>query len=152
MGGHEISNDLIGDHFYSVTYCPITASALVWNRQFNGAIHEFGVSGKLYRNNLIPYDRSSESHWTQMGSKCVNGELIGAEAINQLLIETKLSTIQRAFPNALLLDHQHCEGGVCTNHKATDADHEEPEEGEDRVLPPDAKYFGVVSNQSLMLF
>ena len=62
MGGHEISNDSIDDHYYAVTFCPITASALTWNRAFNGSVHEFGVSGKLYRNNLVPYDRTTESH------------------------------------------------------------------------------------------
>ena len=152
LGGHEISNDSIGDHYYSVTYCPITASALTWNREINGSINEFGVSGKLYRNNLVPYDRKTGSHWTQMGSKCVNGDFIGAEAKNHLLLETRLSTIKKAFPDALLLDHQHCVGGVCTDHKFTIADNEDPEEGEGSVLPPDAKYYGVVKDQSLLLF
>ena len=151
MGGHEISNDSIGFHYYSITYCPITASAITWNRNVNGKINQFGVSGKLYRNNLVPYDRVSGSHWTQMGSICVNGNLIGQEAETHLLLQTNISTIRDAYPDALILEHHDCEDGICTGLKSSD-DLGDPVDIDDKELPPDAKYYGVVRDQSILLF
>lgn len=50
----------------AITYCPLTGSALVFDRAVvDGA--ELGVSGLLYKSNLIMYDRRSEpSLWPQM--------------------------------------------------------------------------------------
>ena len=62
MEEHEIVNDKVGDHYFSITYCPITGSGLNWNREINGQVTTFGVSGMLYNENLIPYDRNSESY------------------------------------------------------------------------------------------
>lgn len=56
----------------AVTHCPLTGSSLVFDRTAaDGA--EFGVSGLLYLNNLMMYDRASpESLWPQMirGARC----------------------------------------------------------------------------------
>jgi hypothetical protein len=69
---HEIVNIQIGDYSLAVTHCPLTGSSLVFDR---GPLNdvEFGVSGLLYQNNLLMYDRSSgESLWPQMarGARC----------------------------------------------------------------------------------
>ena len=69
---HEIVNVNLGDHPFSVTHCPLTGSSLAFDRvAADGA--EFGVSGMLYQNNLIMYDRNDvESLWPQMlaGARC----------------------------------------------------------------------------------
>jgi hypothetical protein len=49
----------------SVTFCPLTGSSLVFDRSAIGG-SELGVSGLLWRNNLIMYDRETESLWPQM--------------------------------------------------------------------------------------
>ena len=57
----------------TVTYCPLTGSALAFNRtQTPGST--FGVSGLLYRNNLILYDRNEQgSLWSQMKAEGICG-------------------------------------------------------------------------------
>jgi hypothetical protein len=69
---HEIVNlDLEGRRL-AVTHCPLTGSSLVFDRGSRGGV-EFGVSGLLYRNNLVMYDRAApESLWPQMsrGARC----------------------------------------------------------------------------------
>ncbi|NOX65006.1 MAG: DUF3179 domain-containing protein [Chlorobi bacterium] len=97
---HEIINDQINDNYFSVTYCPLTGSAINYNRDLNGNITTFGVSGLLYNTNLIPYDRATNSNWSQMKLLCVNGKLIGKtpEIFNS--IETNWSTWQKIFPDA----------------------------------------------------
>jgi len=69
---HEIVNLTVGDLEVAVTHCPLTGSSIVFNR---GPLHgaEFGVSGLLYKSNLIMYDRGKpESLWPQMerGARC----------------------------------------------------------------------------------
>ncbi|MGI9629318.1 MAG: DUF3179 domain-containing protein [Longimicrobiales bacterium] len=63
---HEIVNLDLGGRLLAVTYCPLTGSSVVFDRSgIDGA--EFGVSGLLFRNNLILYDRNTEeSLWPQL--------------------------------------------------------------------------------------
>ena len=69
---HEIVNLDVGSHSLAITHCPLTGSSLVFDRAPLGGV-EFGVSGLLYLNNLMMYDRSTgESLWPQMlrGARC----------------------------------------------------------------------------------
>ncbi|MBI4541157.1 MAG: DUF3179 domain-containing protein [Gemmatimonadetes bacterium] len=63
---HEIVNLSVGGRKIAVTLCPLTGSSLAFDRAaVEGA--EFGVSGLLFRNNLIMYDRRTNlSLWPQM--------------------------------------------------------------------------------------
>ncbi|MBT8396416.1 MAG: DUF3179 domain-containing protein, partial [Gemmatimonadetes bacterium] len=69
---HEIVNlDGYGPAM-AITHCPLTGSSLAFDRT-PAAGAELGVSGLLYRNNLIMYDRNrEESLWPQMlrGARC----------------------------------------------------------------------------------
>lgn len=69
---HEIINyDGVTDQI-AVTYCPLTGSSIVFDRAAIGGA-ELGVSGLLYQNNLIMYDRNeSQALWSQMltGARC----------------------------------------------------------------------------------
>lgn len=70
---HEVVN-LDGDTYaVTVSHCPLTGSSLAFDRRHLGDT-EFGVSGLLFQNNLIMYDRSGakESLWPQMlrGARC----------------------------------------------------------------------------------
>ncbi|MEX0746386.1 MAG: DUF3179 domain-containing protein, partial [Rhodothermales bacterium] len=63
---HEIANLNFSDRQVAVTFCPLTGSSLVFDRTALGGA-EFGVSGLLFKNNLVMYDRrSDESLWPQM--------------------------------------------------------------------------------------
>ncbi len=97
---HEIINDEINGNKFAITYCPLTGSGIAWNRVLNGQETTFGVSGLLYNTNLIPYDRATQSNWSQMKMQCVNGSLIGTSAPVLPLIETSWKTIKQAYPNA----------------------------------------------------
>ena len=71
---HEIVNDNLGGNDICVTYCPLTGSGISFRRLIDDQYLEFGVSGMLFRNNLIPYDRSTESLYSQMFSRGIRGE------------------------------------------------------------------------------
>jgi hypothetical protein len=59
---HEICNDTVGGDPVAVTYCPLTGTAMGFERGET----TFGVSGRLLNNNLIMYDRGTESWWPQV--------------------------------------------------------------------------------------
>ncbi|MBX2845364.1 MAG: DUF3179 domain-containing protein [Saprospiraceae bacterium] len=104
---HEITNSSISGALpldYSMTYCPLTGTALAWNRNVNGQTTEFGVSGLLYNTNLLPYDRNTNSIWSQLRNDCVNGPAIGTEIETLRIIETTWKTFSTLFPNAEVLN------------------------------------------------
>ena len=103
MQQHEIVNDSIGKLYFAVSYCPQTKSGICFNRQINGKLSEFGVSGMLYKENLMPYDRNTESIWSQMLGKCVYGQYSGTKFETIMMITTNWQTIKKAYPKALVL-------------------------------------------------
>ena len=75
---HEIVNDKVGNTAVTVTYCPLCFTNQVFNLTMNdGQILEFGTSGKLYNSNLVMYDRTTKSLWSQAMSQAIVGELAG---------------------------------------------------------------------------
>ena len=100
---HEIVNDDINGLKLALTYCPLTGTAIGWNRTLDGEETTFGVSGLLYNSNLMPYDRSSNSTWSQMRLDAVNGSLIGTEIQTEQLIETTFETWKAMFPESSVL-------------------------------------------------
>jgi len=100
---HEIVNDDINGQKTAITYCPLTGSAIAWKRQGVVSNSEFGVSGLLFNSNLIPYDRGSNSNWSQMKLLCVNGSLIGNEIETSKIIETTYKTWREMYPTSQLL-------------------------------------------------
>jgi hypothetical protein len=59
----------------------------------------FGVSGLLYNSNLIPYDRKTDSNWSQIRLDCVNGKLRGKKAETFPLVETTWKTWKEMYPS-----------------------------------------------------
>jgi hypothetical protein len=70
---HEIVNDEIGGHSFSVTFCPLTGTGLVFEAADGGPL-ELGVSGRLFNNNLVMYDRrDGETLYPQLYFTGVSG-------------------------------------------------------------------------------
>lgn len=100
---HEIVNDNIGTVSVAVTYCPLTGTGIGWNRVIKGKETTFGVSGLLYNTNLIPYDRETNSNWSQLLNESVNGPLLGEKAELIMLFETDWKTWKALYPNSKVL-------------------------------------------------
>jgi len=75
---HEVVNDTFG-HPLLVTYCPVCKSGLVADRRVDGEARTFGVSGFLFRANLVLYDRATESLWSQLLATAIRGPDMGTE-------------------------------------------------------------------------
>jgi hypothetical protein len=98
---HEIVNDQTDDDvFFVLTYCPLTGTAICWER---GASMEFGVSGLLFRNNLILYDRQTASRYSQMQLRGVNGPMAHTYLQTIPVVETTWKTWKTMYPNSEIL-------------------------------------------------
>ena len=75
---HEIVNDNVGGIPVAITYCPLCFTNQVFNRTLeDGTTVEFGTSGKLYNSNLVMYDRTSDSLWSQALAQGIVGKYAG---------------------------------------------------------------------------
>ena len=75
---HEIVNDVVGGVPVTVTFCPLCNSGIVFERTVDGTTLDFGTSGKLYKSDLVMYDRQSHSLWAQMEGRAIVGARAGA--------------------------------------------------------------------------
>ena len=96
---HEIVNDVHGDQPVSVTYCPLTGTAMGFLR--GGTT--FGVSGKLVNNNLVMYDRETDSRWPQILGTAISGTHRGKSLREFRVIWTTWSRWKRAHPDTEVL-------------------------------------------------
>lgn len=88
LNWHEIINDQIEDTPFSVFYCPLTGTANAWSRMVKGEATTFGVSGLLYNSNIVPYDRATDSYWSQLYGGSINGALVGTMPEPITVVET----------------------------------------------------------------
>ncbi len=103
---HEIVNDTFDGKSVAVTFCPLTGTSIGVNRDLGGNRNnvEFGVSGLLFRNNLIMYDRETNSLWSQMRLRSINGEMMGANSDVVQLVETTWGTWRKMYPDSKVLN------------------------------------------------
>ena len=103
---HEIVNDVIGEQAIVVTFCPLTGSGLVFDAQSDGSGGrvEMGVSGLLFNNNLVMYDRRDNSSlFPQMIYTGVTGVRTGNELRLLPVIETTWGYWKRLFPTTQVI-------------------------------------------------
>lgn len=80
LNWHEVVNQQTPEGTrFTLSYCPLTSSSVAFRRTVVDGAPTFGVSGLLWRSNLIMYDRSNSGLWSQMALASVQGPLIGTE-------------------------------------------------------------------------
>ena len=100
---HEVVNDGINNTAFSLVYCPLTGTTSVWDRVIEGQETTFGVSGLLYNSNVMPFDRATNSIWTQLDAESVNGALKGKPARRLAFVEMKWEAWLKVYrlPNVI---------------------------------------------------
>ncbi|MFQ5754715.1 MAG: DUF3179 domain-containing protein [Acidiferrobacterales bacterium] len=74
---HELVNDEVGGMPVTVSFCPLCNSVVVFDRELDGVVYDFGVSGNLRNSDLIMWDRQTESWWQQLTGNAIIGQLAG---------------------------------------------------------------------------
>ncbi len=100
---HEIANDVLGDVPVVVTFCPLCNTALVFEREVDGVVHDFGTTGNLRFSDLVMYDRQTESWWQQATGQAIVGELTGAKLTFLAAQIVSLADFERAHPDGDVL-------------------------------------------------
>ncbi len=77
LNWHEAINDVLGEIPILIVYCPLCDSVSVTDRRINNEIHEFGISGMLRNSNVLLYDRTDDSLWSQLGFQAISGPNAG---------------------------------------------------------------------------
>lgn len=78
---HEVINDQFGEEKEGVvvTYSPLCASGRAFRAEVGGKDQEFAVTGLVFNNNLLFYDRKTESVWSQLKGQAVAGRESGRQ-------------------------------------------------------------------------
>ncbi len=103
MTWHEIVNDQFGDKPVTVTFCPLCNTALVFDREVNGTVYDFGTSGRLYNSALVMYDRQTGSWWSQVMGKAIVGEMTGTQLEFLPAAIISWADFKAAHPDGLVL-------------------------------------------------
>lgn len=112
---HEVANTTIdtpeGAVDLAITHCPLTGTSMVFDRApAQGA--EFGVSGILFQNNLVMYDRrTEESLWPQMLTSARCGPASGTTLPLYPSIEMTWGGWHTLHPDTKVLGSPFGEGG-----------------------------------------
>lgn len=72
LNWHEVCNDDFHGPLL-VTYCPLCRSGVTAVRTVDDEATTFGVSGLLWKSNLVMYDEKTESRWSQVAARAIQG-------------------------------------------------------------------------------
>lgn len=100
---HEIVNDEVGGEPVAVTFCPLCGTAIVFDREVEGELLDFGVSGYLYQSNLLMYDRQTESFWSQTLGRAVVGSYTDTELEWVSMQRLTWAEVKTNYPEAQVL-------------------------------------------------
>ncbi len=103
MNWHEIVNDRFKDDYIAVTFCPLCGSGMAFLAMIEKNRLEFGVSGLLYNSDVLLYDRSTNSLWSQLMMTAVSGPYRGTK-LQQIVVEhTTWLDWHNNYPDTLVL-------------------------------------------------
>ena len=139
---HEIVNDTVGGVPVAVTYCPLCNSGVAFERTVEGEATTFGVSGLLYADNLVMYDRATESLWPQLTGTASVGTRTGTKLKAIPMGVVGWSQFTAEHPGALVLSrdtgHDRSYGSnpyVGYDDPSSDPIFPLPDGPDDRMLP-----------------
>ena len=76
---------------------------MVYSRIVKGKTHTFGVSGRLYKSNVLLYDHQTESLWSQLLEKAVSGPSAGNKLRKIPASRTSWKGWKKKHPETLVL-------------------------------------------------
>jgi hypothetical protein len=156
---HEIVNDIVGETGLAVTYCPLTGTAIAFER----AQTQFGVSGSLVNSNLIMYDRATDTWFPQVLAVGILGPHKEAALVERPIVWTTWQRWRDAYPQTEVLSTQ---TGFARNYNRDPYGAYNPPSGyyepdsatmfplmnTDRRFPPKTVFVGARSNEVALCF
>ncbi len=100
---HEIVNDELDGVPVLVTYCPLCRSGVVYDRRLEGTLHTFGNTSALYENDLVMFDRETNSYWWQTAGEAIVGTLTGKRLATLPALTATWAEWKALHPDTLVL-------------------------------------------------
>ena len=100
---HEIVNDTVGGQPIAITYCPLCGSGVAVSRVIGDVVTEFGVSGVLYNSDLVMYDRTSYTLWSQVDATGIVGPNTGKKLETLPVTMSRWSRWRKKHPDSEVL-------------------------------------------------
>ena len=104
MTWHEIVNDYVGEIPFTVTFCPLCNSAIVFDRRVQGQVLDFGVTGQLRNSDMVMYDRQTFTWLQQAVGQGIVGELTGVELTVFPSWMESFADFQACNPTGVIMD------------------------------------------------
>lgn len=76
---------------------------MVYSRKIADKVFTFGISGRLYKSNVLLYDHQSESLWSQLMEKAIAGPMVGTKLKKVVSVRLKWKSWRQKQQNTLVL-------------------------------------------------
>ena len=103
LRNHELVNDTLGGRAVLISYCPLCRSAVVYDRVVDGRLLTFGNTSALYQNDMVMFDRQTNSYWFQTGGEAIIGPLTGSRLAVRPSQLAPWESWRRLHPDTLVL-------------------------------------------------
>ncbi len=100
---HQIVNDVVGGVPVVITYCPLSNSAIVFERTLGGEVISFGVTGLVRHSNMVMYDWGGESWWQQFLGESIVGVRSGQQLKKIVSHVESFALLQARSPQSRIL-------------------------------------------------
>lgn len=105
LAWHEIVNLDLAGGTKSLTYCPLTGTAIGYHQDGDETNATLGVSGKLVNSNLVIYDRETDSYWPQIFGTAILGPETMSSFNEFPVVWTTWEKWKAAHPETQVLSH-----------------------------------------------
>ena len=103
---HEIVNDQFNGRYVAVTFCPLCNASIVFDRNVDGTILDFGTTGNLRNSDLVMYDRQTESWWQQITGRGLVGEYADVLLSRLPAHIVSFEQFSASYPDAMVLSRE----------------------------------------------
>ena len=76
---------------------------MVYSRKVDGKNYSFGVSGRLYKSNVLLYDHQTESLWSQLKDQAISGPMVKKNLVQLPSRRTTWKSWLKDHPNTQVL-------------------------------------------------
>ena len=104
LNWHEIVNDRFAGEAVVITYCPLCGSGVVYRGSDGERVLSFGVSGLLYNNDILLYDRQTDSLWSQLHNQAISGPLKGSRLTQLPSSHVRWEVWREQYPDTIVLN------------------------------------------------
>ena len=99
----EIVNDIFEGRPIAVTWCPLCGTGVVFDRTVGTRTLTFGVSGMLFRDALVMFDRETDTLWTHVDGHAIKGPLAGRSLVPVAAVHATWTQWKTMYPDSVVL-------------------------------------------------